>query len=64
MTDEQTNEKEDLADIADELAGFCSKIGRAALKLHQLSATLRDQVHEEDSQKHPENVPTEKEADA
>ena len=64
MTDDQTTEKEIIADLTDEVANFCDKIGQAGPKLRRLSNIIRGQVHEIDSQKHPENVPTEKEADA
>jgi len=61
MTDDQTNEKEVIADLTDEVADFCDKIGKAGPKLRRLSSIIRGQVHEIDSQKHPENVTTEKE---
>ena len=60
MTDEQTNEKEVTSDVIDEVADFCESIGRAGPKLRRLSAMLKGQVHEEDSQPHPENRATEK----
>ena len=58
MTDDETNEKEVIADLTDEVADFCDKIGKAGSKLRRLSTIIRGQVHDINSQRHPENVTT------